>query len=66
MDTLQEFVNIASWVAGHIAADPVVVNTVADTEAVGHHRGEATKVHSRTGEGAGGEDVVVDGRVRGV
>lgn len=66
MDTLQEFVDVASWVGGHITADPVVVNTVANAKPVWHHRGKATKVHSWTGEGASGEDVVVDGRVSGV
>lgn len=57
---------IASWVAGHSEVDPVVMDPVADTEPIRDHRGKATEVHSRTGEGAGGEDVVVDGGVRWV
>jgi len=63
VDTLQEFMDIANRVAGHIAADPVVMDTVANAEAVRHHRGEATEIHSWTGEGARGQDVVVDGSV---
>ncbi len=55
--------DVASWVAGHIAADPVVVDTVADTKPIGHHWSKATEVHSWTGEGAGRQDVVVDGSV---
>lgn len=58
--------DIASRVAGHIAADPVVMDAVAHPEAVGHHWGEAAEVDSRTGQGAGGQDVVVDGGVSGV
>lgn len=55
--------DVASRVAGHVAADPVVVDAVADAEPVGHHRGEAAEVHGWAAEGAGGEDVVVDGGV---
>lgn len=55
--------DVASRVAGHIAADPVVMDTVADAKAIRHHRGEAAQTHSWAGEGAGGEDVVVDGSV---
>lgn len=53
----------ATWVAGHIAPYPVVMDTIANTKAISHHRGEATEAHSWTGEGAGGEDVVIDGCV---
>lgn len=66
MDTPQELVDIASWVAAHIAAYPVVMNTVANAEAVRNHGGESTEAHGWTGEGAGREDVVVDGTVGGV
>lgn len=66
VDTLQELVDVASRVAGHVAADPVVMDAVADAKPVWHHRGEAAEAHGRTGEGAGGEDVVVDGSVGGV
>lgn len=55
--------DVASRVAGNIAADPVVMDTVANTKPIRHHWGKATKVHSWTGEGAGGEDVVVDGNI---
>lgn len=58
--------DIASWVGGHAAADPFIVDAIADTKAVRHHWSEATKVNRRTGEGASGEDVVVDGSVRRV
>lgn len=63
MDTLEELMDVASWVGGHTAADPLVMDTIANTKAVRHHWGEAAKVNSRTGEGASGEDVVVDGSV---
>lgn len=66
VDTLEEFMDVASWVGGHAAADPVVMDTIADTKAVRHHWGKAAKVNSGTGEGASGEDVVVDGSVRRV
>lgn len=55
--------NIASRVAGDVAADPVVVDTIADAKPIGHHWGEASEAHGWTAEGAGGEDVVVDGGV---
>lgn len=58
--------DVASRVGGHAAADPVVVDAVADAKAVRHHWGEAAEVYGRTGEGASGEDVVVDGAVRRV
>lgn len=58
--------DVSSRVAGHVAADPVVVDAVADTEPVGHHGGEASQADGGAGEGAGGQDVVVDGGVGGV
>lgn len=63
MDTLKEFVNISSGVGGHVAADPVVMDAISNTKPVRHHRRKAAKFYSWTGEGAGGEDVVVDGTV---
>lgn len=63
MDTLQEVVHIAGWVAGHVAADPVIVDAVAHAEAVGHHGGEPPQVDGRAAQGAGGQHVVVDGGV---
>lgn len=55
--------DVASWVGGHTAADPIIMDAIADTKAVRHHWGEAAKVDRGTGEGASGEDVVVDGSV---
>lgn len=66
MNALQEFVDIASWVAWYVAADPVVVDTIANTKPIRHHWGKASKADSWTGEGASGEDVVIDGSVRWV
>lgn len=66
VDTLKEFVNIPSGVGGHVAADPVVMDAISNTKPVGHHRRKAAKAYSWTGEGAGGENVVVDGTVRRV
>lgn len=63
MDTLQELVDVTSRVAGHVTADPLVMDAVTHTEAIRHHGGKAAQTHSWTGEGAGGEDVVVDGGV---
>ena len=63
MDTLQELTDVSSWIARHVAADPVVMDTVSNTKPIRHHWGKAAKVNSWTGEGAGGEDVVVDGGV---
>ena len=58
--------DVAGWVAGDVAADPVVVDTIAYAEAVWDDRREAAQADGRAGEGAGGQDVVVDGRVRRV
>lgn len=58
--------DVAGRITGHVAADPVVVDAVTDAKAVGHHRSEAPQTDCRTGEGAGGQDVVVDGGVGGV
>lgn len=66
VDTLEELMDVASWVGGHAAADPVVMDAIANAKAVRHHWGKAAEVHSGTGEGARGEDVVVDGSVRRV
>ena len=55
--------NVASRVAGHVTADPVIMDTIANAKPIRHHWGEAAEVHGWTGEGAGREDVVVDGRV---
>lgn len=57
---------VASWIGGHTAANPVVVDTIADTKAVRHHWCKAAKVNSRAGEGASRENVVVDCSVRWV
>lgn len=66
MDALQKLMDVSSRVAGHVAADPVVVDAVTDAEPVGHHRSEAPEADGGAGEGAGGEDVVVYGGVGGV
>lgn len=58
--------DVASRVARYIAANPVVVDTVANAKPVGHHWGKAAEADSWTGESAGGEDVVVDSGVRRV
>ena len=58
--------DVSGRVAGHVAADPVVVDAVAHAEAVGDDGGEAAQADGGAGEGAGGQDVVVDGRVRRV
>lgn len=63
MNTLQELMNITLWITRHIAANPLIMDTVAHPESIGHHRGKASQVNGRAGEGAGGEDVVVDGGV---
>lgn len=55
--------NIPSRVGGNVAADPVVMDAISNTKPVRHHRRKAAKVYSWTGEGAGGENVVVDGTV---
>lgn len=54
---------ITTWVAGYVASNPVVKDTVSDPESIRHHRGKSTKADSWAGEGAGGQDVVVDGCV---
>lgn len=63
MDALEEFMDVASRVGGHAAADPVVVDAVADAKTVKHHWCKAAEVNGGTGEGASGEDVVVNGAV---
>ncbi len=55
--------DVARWIAGHIAANPVVMDTVADTIPIRHHWGKATEAHGWTSERAGREDVVVDGSI---
>lgn len=39
------------------------MDTIPNTKAIRHHGGEATKADGWTGEGTGGQDVVVDGCV---
>lgn len=58
--------DISSGVGGHVAADPVVMDAVSYAKPIRHHRRKAAKAYSWTGEGAGGENVVVDGTVRRV
>lgn len=58
--------DVASWVTRYIAANPVIMDTVPNTKPVGHNWGKAAEADSWTGEGASGEDVVVDGSVRWV
>lgn len=57
---------IAGRVAGHIAANPVVLDTVSNTKPIRYHWGKAPKVHGWATEGAGGEDVVVYTGIRWV
>lgn len=64
MDALQEFVDIASWVAGYVASYPVVMDTISNAKPIRYHGGKSTKVHSWTSEGTGRQNVMVDGRVR--
>lgn len=63
VDTLQEFMGVATWVAGYVASDPVVMDTVSNTKAVRYYGGKAPKVHSWTGKGTSRKDVVVNGCV---
>ncbi|MEQ2198821.1 hypothetical protein XENOCAPTIV_018960, partial [Xenoophorus captivus] len=51
--------DVASRIAGHVAADPVVVDTVTNAEPIRHHRSEAPEADGGASECAGGEDVVV-------
>lgn len=60
---MHEFMTVASRVAGQDATDPLVVDAVSHAKPVGHHWGKAAEAHGWTGEGAGGEDVVVDGSI---
>lgn len=55
--------SIPTWVAGYIASNPVVMDTVSNPKPIRHHRGKSTKADSWAGEGTGGQDVVVDGCV---
>ena len=55
--------DVASWIAGYVAANPVVVDPITNTKAVRHNRSESPEAYRRAGEGAGGKDVVVDGGV---
>lgn len=52
---------VTTRVAGYVAANPVVMDTISNTKAIRHDRGKTTKVHSWTGEGTCRQDVVVDG-----
>lgn len=63
VDALQKLVDVASRIGGHVAADPVVMDTVTDAEPVGHHRSETPEADGGAGERAGGQDVVVYGAV---
>lgn len=63
VDTLQELVHITRRVAGDVATNPLIMDSVADTKPIRHYGGEATQAHGGTGEGAGGQDVVVDGGI---
>lgn len=52
---------VTTRVAGYVAANPVVMDTISNTKAIRHYGGKTTKVHSWTGEGTCRKDVVVDG-----
>lgn len=60
---LQELMDVSSRVTGHVTADPVIMDAVANAKAVRYHGGKAPQVDRRTAERAGGQDVVVDGGV---
>ena len=55
--------DVASRVAEHVTANPVVVDSVANAKPIRHHWGEARIAQSWTGKGAGSKDVFAHGGV---
>lgn len=62
MDTFHIFFNVVSLVAAHAASGTPLIDAVSNTEPIRHFRGKATHSQAWTIKGAGGDDVVVDGR----
>lgn len=63
VNTLKELMNISGRVAGHIATDPFIVDTIAHSETIRHHWSKSTQTDCGAGESTGGENVVVYGSI---
>ncbi len=55
--------NISGRVAGHIAPNPFIMNTIAHSETIRHHRSKSAQTDRRAGKSTGGENVVVYGGI---
>lgn len=42
VNTLKELVNISGRVAGHVAPDPFIMNSIAHSKTIRHHRSKST------------------------
>lgn len=63
VNTFKELMNISARVAGHIASDPFIMDAIAHSETIRHHRSKPTQTDCRAGESTGGQDVVVYGGI---
>lgn len=61
MDAFHKVLDKGLYVAGHIAADLVVVVSVRNAKAVGHNGRVASRQQRCDAEAAAGDDVVADG-----
>lgn len=55
--------NISGRVAGHIAPNPFIMDTIAHSETIRHHRSKSAQTDRRAGKSTGGENVVVYGGI---
>jgi len=63
VNALKELMNISGRVAGHIAPDPFIMDTIAHSKTIRHHRSKPAQTDRWAGESTGGQDVVVYGGI---
>lgn len=61
VNTSEKFMDVPGRVAGNIATDPTVMDTITHSKTIWDYRGKATQTDSRASECASGQDVVVYG-----
>lgn len=59
VNTSEKFMDIPGRVAGNVATDPIIMDTIAYSKAIWDDGSKATQADSRTSECTGGKDVVV-------
>lgn len=63
VNTLKELMNISGRIAGHIAPNPFIMDAIAYSETIRHHRSKSAQTDRGAGESTGGQDVVVYGSI---